>query len=156
MGRGMGDGGVDGGVRGGMGRGEACDVRQEGPSRRRAIRRRAPGGCRNGACHRVRGAGARTCVNTFLSLPGPAAAQAACSCIESACRRLPFSEALEAAAERLLTSLAPNLQHQHSRVRLAAIQVGGLGCWLLGHRAWLNVSLAFAHIYISTRPSRLS
>ncbi|KAG2454165.1 hypothetical protein HYH02_001200 [Chlamydomonas schloesseri] len=48
--------------------------------------------------------------------------KAACSCIESACRRLPFSEALEPAAERLLVSLAPNLQHQHSRVRLAAIQ----------------------------------
>ncbi|KAG2432604.1 hypothetical protein HXX76_008944 [Chlamydomonas incerta] len=48
--------------------------------------------------------------------------KAACCCIESACRRLPFGEALEPAAERLLGSLAPNLQHQHSRVRLAAIQ----------------------------------
>ncbi|GFR52527.1 hypothetical protein Agub_g15100 [Astrephomene gubernaculifera] len=45
----------------------------------------------------------------------------ACGAIETAAARLART-ALEPEAERLLTSLAPNLQHQHSRVRLAAIQ----------------------------------
>ncbi|KXZ49991.1 hypothetical protein GPECTOR_18g147 [Gonium pectorale] len=47
--------------------------------------------------------------------------KAGCSAVEAAAARLPFT-ALEPEAERLINSLAPNLQHQHSRVRLACIQ----------------------------------
>ncbi|GLC36173.1 HEAT repeat-containing protein 2 [Pleodorina starrii] len=47
--------------------------------------------------------------------------KAGCAAIETAASRLPL-DALAPEFERLLNSLAPNLQHQHSRVRLSSIQ----------------------------------
>ncbi|GLI65295.1 hypothetical protein VaNZ11_008788 [Volvox africanus] len=47
--------------------------------------------------------------------------KAGCTAVETAAARVPF-DALAPEFERLLSSLAPNLQHQHSRVRLSAIQ----------------------------------
>ncbi|GIL76851.1 hypothetical protein Vretifemale_6386 [Volvox reticuliferus] len=47
--------------------------------------------------------------------------KAGCTAVETAAARMPF-DALAPEVERLLNSLAPNLQHQHSRVRLSAIQ----------------------------------
>ncbi|GAX72982.1 hypothetical protein CEUSTIGMA_g434.t1 [Chlamydomonas eustigma] len=53
----------------------------------------------------------------------------ACACITSLTRKVP-AVALEAHAEKLLQALLPNLQHQHSRVRLVVIEALGslLGC----------------------------